>query len=101
MIPGFHRKPSRPLTFQQGPPIVQEERLRRFSRHLLMFRKLFKLARASRERAFALVMLPAFLLGTLPQTACICADGHRQASCPMLAGSKPSPAGANTSCIGT
>jgi len=50
-----------------------------------MFRKLPKLMRAYRERVLALVMLPAFFFGTLPHTACICADGHREASCPMLA----------------
>src|SRR5262245_13811304 len=29
-------------------------------------------------------MLPAVFLGTLPQTACICADGHRAVICPAV-----------------
>src|SRR3954469_16386543 len=49
-----------------------------------MLRKTKKLLLASRERLVSLVLLPAFCLGSLPQTACICADGHREASCPML-----------------
>src|SRR3954453_21498349 len=57
---------------------------------------ILKLTRACRERVFVLVMLPAFFFGTLPQTDCICADGHREASCPILAGQKASRAGANS-----
>jgi len=49
-----------------------------------MLRKAKKLALASREKLVSLVLLPAFFLGSLPQTACICADGHREATCPML-----------------
>src|SRR5438874_13838811 len=46
-----------------------------------MFRRAKKLVYASRERILSLVLLPAFFLGTLPHTACICADGHREAFC--------------------
>src|SRR5205809_397178 len=46
-----------------------------------MFRSVLSPARVSRERVLSLVMLPAFFLGTLPHTACICADGHREAVC--------------------
>src|SRR5947207_3563752 len=46
-----------------------------------MFRKAKKLVVASRERILSLVMLPAFFLATLPHTACICADGHREEFC--------------------
>jgi hypothetical protein len=63
-----------------------------------MFRKLWKLTRANREQAFALLILPAFFFGTLPQTACICADGHREASCPMLAGRQTPRAVGNGCC---
>ena len=28
-----------------------------------------------------LILIPAFLCGTLPHTACICADGHREEQC--------------------
>lgn len=50
-----------------------------------MFQRLQRLASAYRERILSLVMLPAFFLGTLPHTACICADGHREAFCPATA----------------
>jgi len=33
-----------------------------------------------------LAMLPVFVVGTLPQVACICADGHREMACPKLKG---------------
>src|SRR4051812_7368719 len=49
-----------------------------------MSRRMSKLIRAHRERVFSLVMLPAFFLGTLPQAACICADGHRETNCPAM-----------------
>src|SRR3954466_10017710 len=45
-----------------------------------MFRRIIKLA-AHRERILALVLVPAFFLGTMPRAACICADGHRETSC--------------------
>jgi len=41
---------------------------------------------ASRGRILALAMLPVFVVGTLPQVACICADGHREMACPKLKG---------------
>src|SRR5437773_6441217 len=46
-----------------------------------MLRRIKSLARSFRERILSLVILPAFFLGTLPHTACICADGHREALC--------------------
>jgi hypothetical protein len=55
-------------------------------RLLNVFRTLRKSARLHRERLLALVMLPAFFLGTLPRVVCICADGHREPFCPMAGG---------------
>ena len=46
-----------------------------------MFRRIKKFVWRSRGRMLSLVMLPAFFLGTLPHTACICADGHREEFC--------------------
>ena len=46
-----------------------------------MFRRTLKLVRAYRERILSLVLLPAFILGTCPHAACICADGHREPIC--------------------
>ena len=46
-----------------------------------MFRRIRKLVWSNRERLLSLVMLPAFVLTTLPHTACICADGHREEFC--------------------
>jgi hypothetical protein len=47
----------------------------------MMFQRLLRLTRTYRERVLSLVILPAFFLATLPHTACICADGHREAFC--------------------
>lgn len=47
-----------------------------------MLRMLKRRAMAFGERLVALVMLPAFLLGTLPQTVCICAAGEGPSACP-------------------
>jgi len=49
-----------------------------------VFRALRKFAGRYRERVLSLVMLPAFLLNTIPQTVCICADGHRELFCPAV-----------------
>ena len=47
-----------------------------------MLARLYKLiAVCRRSRAFAAVLVPAFLLATLPHSACICADGHKEPSC--------------------
>lgn len=46
-----------------------------------MFRRMTRLMRAYRERIVSLVLVPAFFLGTMPHTACICADGHREEFC--------------------
>jgi len=46
-----------------------------------MFRRITRLIRAYRESIVSLVLLPAFFLGTMPHTACICADGHREEFC--------------------
>ena len=51
-----------------------------------MVNKLLRAMTTNREKILALVMLPVFLVGTLPQATCICADGHREASCPKLKG---------------
>lgn len=48
---------------------------------IAMVRRIRKLVWPHRERLLSLVMLPAFFLGTLPHTACICADGHREPFC--------------------
>jgi hypothetical protein len=46
-----------------------------------MLRRIKKLVRPNRKRLLSLVMLPTFFFATLPHTACICADGHREPSC--------------------
>ncbi len=68
-----------------------------------MFRRIRKLVWPHRERLLSLVMLPAFLLGTLPPSACICADGHyepfcRVAICRALASGSSSTACCGCSC---
>jgi hypothetical protein len=40
-----------------------------------------KLVRDHRERFLSLVLLPAFFLGTIAHTECICGDGHREQFC--------------------
>jgi len=50
-----------------------------------MFRRIRKLAIAYRARLLALVLMPALVLGTLPHTACICSDGHREPACQAAA----------------
>jgi hypothetical protein len=51
-----------------------------------MFRRIAKQMHAHRERIVSLMLMPAFLIGTMPHTACICADGHREVVCPAMAG---------------
>jgi len=43
-----------------------------------MFREVKRRLRRHRERVLSLVLLPAFFLGTMPHTDCICGDGHRE-----------------------
>ena len=51
-----------------------------------MLSRLYRLIVACRRsRAFAAVLVPAFLLATLPHSACICADGHKEPSCNVSA----------------
>jgi hypothetical protein len=50
-----------------------------------MVRSFSKLALAHSRRLLSLVLLPALVLGTLPQTACLCADGHVEMACRALA----------------
>ena len=50
-----------------------------------MFRSVSKLAKTYARRFVSLVLLPALMLGTLPQTACLCADGHVELACRTLA----------------
>jgi hypothetical protein len=47
--------------------------------------RVLKIAKAYRARMISLVMLPAFFFGSLPQTACICAGGHREPRCQAMA----------------
>jgi hypothetical protein len=49
-----------------------------------VFARTTKRLSVDRESLLSLVLLPAFFLGTLPQTVCICADGHREAACPAI-----------------
>lgn len=69
-----------------------------------MFRGVKRLMRSHRERVFSLVLLPAFLLGTLPHTDCICGDGHREPFCTpghcraCLSRSSASGAGGHSCC---
>lgn len=46
-----------------------------------MVRRLRKFVRLHRERLLSLVVLPAFFLASLPHSACICGDGHREPFC--------------------
>jgi hypothetical protein len=46
-----------------------------------VLRSIRKFVWPHRERLLSLVMLPAFFLASLPHTACICADGHREPFC--------------------
>jgi hypothetical protein len=50
-----------------------------------MFLRVTRLAQVFRERVLSVALLPVFFLGTLPHTACICADGHREEHCQALA----------------
>jgi hypothetical protein len=50
----------------------------------LMILRLFSQLRFTRHGFLSLALLPAFLYGTLPHTACICADGHREEHCRAL-----------------
>ena len=50
-----------------------------------MVRLVKKLVRSNGERILSLVVLPAFFLATLPQVACICADGQRRPHCNLMA----------------
>ncbi len=65
-----------------------------------MFRRLSKLARTYREKILSLVVLPAFFLGTLPHTACICADGHREEFCKAAACRSIASGSSTTACCG-
>jgi hypothetical protein len=62
----------------------------------IVFRRSKKFVNSHCERILSLVLLPAFLLGTLPQTACICADGHRESFC-KAAGLALLPGGSSAS----
>lgn len=47
-----------------------------------MFARWYRLVAACRRsRAFAALLVPAFLLATLPHSVCICGDGHKELSC--------------------
>jgi hypothetical protein len=49
-----------------------------------MIRRLLSPFHLTRHGLFSLALLPAFLHGTLPHAACICADGHREEHCRAL-----------------
>ena len=59
-----------------------------------MIRQLKRRLQRQGEQLLVALVLPAFFLSTLPQMACICADGHREASCPALKVHCASPQGA-------
>ena len=65
-----------------------------------MFRSIRKFVWPHRERLLALVMLPAFFLASLPHTACICADGHREQFCRAGACHARSSGSNATACCG-
>lgn len=65
-----------------------------------MFRCVSSLARNHRGRLLSLVMLPAFFVGTLPHTACICADGHREEWCWAAACRTFTTGGGSAACCG-
>jgi len=65
-----------------------------------MFRGLNKLVAAHRERIVSLVLLPAFFFATMPHTACICADGHREAFCKAALCRAMSNGSSATACCG-
>jgi hypothetical protein len=70
----------------------------------IVFRRLKKSVNSHCERILSLVLLPAFFLATLPQTACICADGHRESFCKaaglalLPGGSSPSACSGRSCC---
>lgn len=65
-----------------------------------MFRSIRKFVWPHRERLLALVMLPAFFLASLPHTACICADGHREPFCQASACHARNSGSSATACCG-
>jgi len=68
------------LTSPNIPPIVQWKQALDF----LMISRLFSRLQFTRRGFLSLALLPALLYGTLPHTACICADGHREEHCQAL-----------------
>jgi len=50
-----------------------------------MLRRIKRLAWTHRQQLLSLVILPTFFFATLPHTACICADGHRETFCNVAA----------------
>ena len=65
-----------------------------------MVRKIRKLVWRHRERFLSLVMLPAFVFATLPHTACICADGHREEFCKAALCAAINSGSSTTACCG-
>jgi|SRR5262245_24155592 len=49
-----------------------------------MISRLIAQLQFTRRGLLSLALLPVFLLGTIPNTACICADGHREEHCRAL-----------------
>lgn len=49
-----------------------------------MFRHITKRLRSHREQLLSMLLIPAFVMSSLPKTACICSDGHSELSCPAI-----------------
>ena len=72
------------LTLPGVTPNVEIGSLRGTAGSMGVYRQTRKLIKAKGERIVSLALVPIFLLGMLPRTACICADGHREAMCPAI-----------------
>src|SRR5687767_4022149 len=69
----------------ESHPTTTKIMQRQASKVSQMWRLIRKLVWPHRERLLAVVVLPSFLLATLPRTTCICGDGHREPNCNMPA----------------
>jgi hypothetical protein len=74
-------------------------------RNVAMFACLYNLIdQCRRSRAFAAMLVPAFLCATLPHSACFCADGRKETTCNaavccrIAAGENTSGPGCGCSC---
>jgi hypothetical protein len=62
-----------------------------------MISRLISQLHFTRRGLLSLALLPAFLYGALPHTACICADGHREEHCRALSRHSSAPQSATKS----